>query len=83
MIDVILESITREKFRHLIGVTTAGTGTAVATKGSPANDGIFEIAIHWLPHAAVFMGFAVSCALFYKTYLEIRRLKAEIAREEE
>lgn len=83
ILEIAKESIIQEKMRHAVGVATTGTGaTVAATSPAPVNDGFLIDIISWLPHLAVFAGFAVSCALFYKTYIEIKLAKIQLAKED-
>ena len=74
--SIAAESIAREKTRHLVnGVATGTAGTITAT-GSIAGS-----VMEWLPVVGVLGGICVSAALFYKTYLEIKLTKIELAKE--
>ena len=74
--SIAVESIVREKARHATNVLATGTAATAGTAGS-----IFGDILGWLPHIAVVAGLLVSCALFYKTYLEIRLARIQIANE--
>ena len=74
--SIALESIVREKARHATNAVATGTAATAGTAGS-----IFGEILGWLPHVAVLAGLIVSCALFYKTYLEIRLARIQIANE--
>lgn len=80
VLETVKESVLQEKAKHAVGVATSGTGaTVAATTPAPASSGLLEMLV-WLPHLAVFAGFAVSCALFYKTYIDIKLAKIELAK---
>ena len=79
MIDVLVKSIAEEKAKHLIAITTSGAGVTAAKIPPPD---VFDTFIPWMSHAAVFAGFAVSCALFYKTYLDIKIAKRKLEENE-
>lgn len=64
LLRILVESAVKEKERHVINAAATGT---VATTG-----GMIDGVMSWLPVVAVFVGLCVSCAIFYKTYLEIR-----------
>lgn len=75
--SVALESIVREKARHAVNAVATGTAATAGTAGS-----IFGEILGWLPHVAVIAGLLVSCALFYKTYLEIKLARITLAKED-
>lgn len=67
--QVVVESVAKEKLKH--GANALGTGTAMT----------FSDLLGWLPHVAAVIGILVSCAIFYKTYLEIQLAKIRISNE--
>jgi hypothetical protein len=69
-------SLAEEKARHLINAVATGTSGTVVATGSLAGS-----VMDWLPVIGVVFGMFVSCALFYKTYLEIKLRKIELARK--
>jgi hypothetical protein len=79
---LIVKSISEEKGKHLTAAGTSGTGLAVSGHAVAADSTIGHI-LDWMPHAAVLAGFALSCALLYKTYLEIRLAKRELENDRE
>jgi hypothetical protein len=75
-VSIAVESIVREKARHTVNAVVTGTAGTVGATGSVIGE-----MLGWLPHVAVFVGLCVSCALFYKTYLEIKLTKVKLAKE--
>lgn len=72
--EIAGKSIAEEKTRHLVNAAATGTAATVTATGSVTGE-----IIGWLPTIGVFCGMCVSMALFYKTYLEIKLAKIEIA----
>lgn len=83
MIRIAIESIAREKAKHLTGVGVSGTGATVVATNPIEADTLLNSFLFWMPHVAIIAGFAVSCALFYKTYLEIKLAQAALKDKEE
>jgi predicted MFS family arabinose efflux permease len=75
-VSIAVESIVREKARHVTNAVATGTAATAGATGSLIGE-----MLGWLPHVAVVAGLCVSCALFYKTYLEIRLTKVKLAKE--
>lgn len=70
IVSVAVQSVAKEKIRH---ITNAGAG-----------GGALALAPEWLGIAGGVMALLVSCAIFYKTYQEIRinRLNEQLAKIE-
>ena len=75
-LQIAAESIAKEKVRHTVNAVATGTAATTATATSFYGD-----ALGYLPTVAVAAGLLVSCALFYKTYLEIKLTKVLLAKE--
>lgn len=75
-VQIAVESIAKEKVRHTINAVATGTAATAGTATS-----IFGDILGWLPHIAVVAGLLASCALFYKTYLEIKLTKVLLSKE--
>ena len=78
MIEIITESIAKEKTKHFAAIGASGTGATVAATSPVEADNFLNAVLFWLPHSAVLAGFMLSCALLYKTYLEIKLARAAL-----
>lgn len=76
VIAIAAESIAKEKTRHLANAAATGTAGTIGATGTIVGD-----IVGWLPTVGVVFGICVSCALFYKTYLEIKLAKVKLAKE--
>ena len=77
LLSLAAESIAREKLPHAANAIATGTAATVGTAGSIMGD-----MMGWLPQVGVMAGLAVSCMLFYKTYLEIKLARVQLAKED-
>ena len=75
IVSLAAESIAREKIPHALNVAA---GATAATAG--VTTGWFSDIAVWLPLVAVIASLMVSCALFYKTYLQIKIAKLQLAK---
>ena len=75
--SIAAESIAREKTRHLVNGAVTGTAGTMSATGTLAGN-----MMEWLPVVGVVAGICVSCALFYKTYLEIKLARIELAKKD-
>ena len=77
LVSIAAESIAREKLPHAINA--AATLSAAA---AGATTSWFGTMLGWMPHVGVFFGLCVSCAIFYKTMLDIRSANLDIKEKE-
>lgn len=71
MVSVAVQSIVQEKARHGVNAT-AGIAGVGATTITAVPD--------WLGIACAVAALMVSCAIFYKTYLDIKLKKIQLAK---
>lgn len=75
-LSIAAQSIASEKQKHLANAAATGTAGTIGATGTLVGD-----IVGWLPTIGVILGIGVSCALFYKTYLEIKLAKVQLAKE--